>query len=95
MDLVTKTIKMFASDNKMYIFADAHSFWVSVSDIGHAPGQFYWADGHAVDSSLWNAGEPNTFGAGKETCAELNSGTGKLNDLGCAPLNWSILCEVQ
>jgi len=84
-DLVTIFLKISASNEKMYIFADAHSLWVSASDIGHAPGQIYWADGHAVDSSLWNTGEPNIFGAGEETCAKFNM-----------PFSSSsILCELQ
>ena len=79
----------------MYIFADAHSLWVSASDIGRAPGQFYWADGQAVDSSMWNVGEPNTFGAGEETCAKLNTTTKKLNDFSCTPFSRSsVLCEL-
>jgi hypothetical protein len=94
---VTKLLKISASDDKMYIFAEAHWFWVSASDIGHEPGQFYWADGHAVNSSLWEAKEPNSFGAGKETCTEINSrkfGKTELRDRNCASLNWNILCEV-
>jgi len=46
-------------------------FWTTATDIGHQPGQFYWANGRKIEQSLWALGKPDEFGLGKETCVAL------------------------
>jgi len=69
---------------------------VDASDIGQQPGHFSWSDGRKVNdafSNFWESGQPDDFGAGKETCVWLRADSGKLRDSPCAK-NWAIICEV-
>jgi len=47
-----------------------------------------------VDAALWNIGQPDGFGAGRETCVMLNAERGKLFDLPCNVPGGSFLCQL-
>jgi len=87
--------EFFQKEDKSCVFFVADAFWVGASDIGQKPGQFVWqSDGTKVARSLWRSGEPNDFGAGKETCAHLWTSFGKLFDFRCSHPEISFICEL-
>ena len=57
-------------------------FWIGFND-RMAEGTFVWTDGTPRDFMLWNAGEPNDYGAG-EDCTQVYLANGNWNDLDCA-----------
>jgi len=79
---------------KNVVLSVADNFWVDASDVGQQPGQFVWADGTKVDEALWQSGEPNNFGAGREACVYLFTESGKLRDFFCSYTEISFICEV-
>ncbi|HRI64482.1 MAG TPA: CotH kinase family protein, partial [Polyangium sp.] len=70
-----QTLEMRASSLSM------GDFWMGFND-RMTEGSFVWTDGTPRDFELWNAGEPNDYGAG-EDCAEVYT-NGNWNDLDCA-----------
>ncbi|XP_065350011.1 pulmonary surfactant-associated protein A-like isoform X1 [Cloeon dipterum] len=69
--------------------------FVSATDIGQNPGNFYWADGSILDrnSSMWlEDNDPDAYGVGKETCVYMTDG--KLADATC--INYAyFVCEAR
>jgi len=84
----------FIMESKNCVTFVADWFWVDASDIGQRPGQFVWADGTKVDEALWKNEHRGAIAAGKETCAELWTETGKLYDIGCTYAQFSFICEL-
>lgn len=80
-------ILIFCSD------VEWREIWVSASDIGRTPGQFYWPDGTLVDTTTWNKGDPNGYGTGKPACVYIANSNAKLCDDSCSDTR-EILCEV-
>jgi hypothetical protein len=74
---------------KMRLISDW--YWVGASDFGRRPGLFCWTDGTQVDEALWNSGQPNDHGQGKETCVNLRHA--KLYDYSCSSSRYFV-CEV-
>jgi len=68
-------------------------FWVDASDIGRQPGDFYWTGGMKVDQFFWGGIDPNQFGQGLETCADIYSVNGKMYDWPCSE-KLSYICEL-
>jgi len=92
--LIRISKKIFGPITCNYI-AD-HHYWVSASDIGHEPGQFFWPGGRKVDSDMWDRNtihQPNDFGEGKETCVNLGRYS-KLIDDPCSGADFFI-CELE
>jgi len=87
---------VYCKRRRKQAFFAADRSWVDASDVGQQPGHFSWADGTEMDAAFWFNGhsEPNSFGAGRETCVFLYSGNGKLYDLTCSRSDISFICEV-
>jgi len=47
-----------------------------------------------MEKFLWQNGEPNSFGKGKEACVYLDTGYAKLLDWSCTTSGPYILCEL-
>jgi len=93
--LCSKLSKIFFNLNTCNYDADYLHYWVSASDIGHEPGQFFWPGGRKVDSDMWDRNtihQPNDFGEGKETCVKLGRYS-KLIDDPCSGADFFI-CEL-
>jgi hypothetical protein len=77
----------------MLIFPVVHRFWLSATDIGRPPGQFYWAEGTPIDNSFRGLDETHQSGEGKEACIYVDSVARRIYDEECwRP--YHILCEV-
>jgi Lectin C-type domain len=79
--------------NTEHFFAGGYNFWLSASDVGQSPGKFHWSDGTMLDKSVWEGGQPDDFGAGKETCVYFNTQYSKLRDFSCSNTFYT-LCEM-
>lgn len=56
-------------------------FWIGYNDQTFE-GTFIWTDGTPSNFNLWNAGEPNDYGA-SEDCTQVYLSNGTWNDLDC------------
>jgi hypothetical protein len=83
-------------DESVYVREEARligglSWWLGLSDLAQE-GDWRWVDGSAGAFTRWSDGEPNDFGG--EDCAELQTGSGRWNDIGCASRR-PFICELR
>ncbi|XP_059489941.1 C-type lectin domain family 4 member K-like isoform X1 [Neocloeon triangulifer] len=71
-------------ENELQSFGTTDNFWLSASDMGQSAGHFLWGDGSELKhiSRWWKDGEPNAFGAERETCVSIYKS--KLFDQPCS-----------
>ncbi|XP_046568158.1 C-type lectin domain family 4 member G-like [Haliotis rubra] len=59
------------------------------ADDSTVPGTYVWGDGHPVNNSLWNVGEPNSL---TEHCVSISNGA--LYDIPCS-MEVYFICEIH